>query len=248
MIVLKVLLLFTVGTIAGFLNVLAGGGSFLTLPMLIFMGLPPTVANGTNRVAIFMQNVIAVKRFHDYKVFPFRFAIYVMLPAVLGSILGAYCATIIADDLFKKILAFLMVGITLLSMSDPTRGLEKKHMNMTTLRWMIISLVFLAIGFYGGFVQAGVGFLILSAMVFTGFDFVEANAVKVFVILIFTVFALVVFTLQHKVNYVWGIILGCGNVLGAYIATAMAIKKGNKFVQKVVLVAIIIMALKLLFG
>lgn len=248
MIVFKVLLLFAVGAVAGFLNVLAGGGSFLTLPVLIFMGLPPTVANGTNRVAIFMQNVVAVKKFHDYRVFPLRFALLVVLPAVFGSILGAYSATIIADAVFKKILALLMVGITLLSMSDTTRGLEKREVKITGFRWVLIILIFFAIGFYGGFVQAGVGFLILSAMVLTGFDFVEANAVKVFVILIFTVFALIIFTLQHKVNYLWGLVLGCGNVLGAYTAAAAAVKKGNRFVQKVVFAAIVVMALKLLFG
>lgn len=243
----KVSLLFIVGTVAGFLNVLAGGGSFLTLPVLIFMGLPPTVANGTNRVAIFMQNIVAVKKFHDYKVFPLTFSLFVMVPAAIGAIAGAYFATIIAEALFKKLLAFIMVGITLFSLSDPTRGLKKKEVNFNTFRWLLVAVVFLFIGFYGGFVQAGVGFLILSAMVLSGFDFIEANAVKVFVILIFTVFALIIFTAHHKVNYFWGIVLGLGNVTGAYIATIMAVKRGNKFIQRVVFIAIVIMALKLLF-
>lgn len=245
---LKIALLLMVGTIAGFLNVLAGGGSFLTLPMLIFMGLPPTVANGTNRVAILMQNVMAVKKFHEFKVFPLKFSLLVTIPAVIGSIAGAYAATVIPDATFKKVLAFIMIAITLVTMLNPTEKLSSRDISWSKGRWTAIILMFLAIGFYGGFVQAGVGFLILSAMVVAGFDLIHGNAVKVFVILIFTVFALVIFTIQSKVNYTWGIVLGTGNVTGAYMATVTAVKKGNRFVQQVVFVAIVIMAIKLLVG
>ncbi len=245
---LKILLLLSVGTIAGFLNVLAGGGSFLTLPMLIFMGLPPTVANGTNRVAILMQNIVAVKKFHEFKVFPLKFSLLVTIPAVIGSLAGAYAATIIPDATFKKALAFIMVAVTLITMLNPTEKLSSREISWGKGKWAAVVLMFLGIGFYGGFVQAGVGFLILSAMVVAGFDLIHGNAVKVFVILIFTVFALIVFTIQGKVNYMWGAILGLGNVTGAYLATVTAVKKGNKFIQKVVFLAIVIMAIKLLSG
>ncbi len=245
---LKIPLLLLVGVIAGFLNVLAGGGSFLTLPMLIFMGLPPTVANGTNRVAILMQNIVAVKKFHEFKVFPLKFSLLITIPAVLGSLAGAYTATIIPDATFKKALAFIMVIITIITMLNPTEKLASKELPLSKGRWVALAFMFLGIGFYGGFVQAGVGFLILSAMVVAGFDLIHGNAVKVFVILIFTVFALVIFTIQGKVNYLWGAVLGMGNVTGAYLATTVAVKKGNRFIQKVVLVAIVIMAIKLLAG
>ena len=245
---LKIVLLLLVGTIAGFLNVLAGGGSFLTLPMLIFMGLPPTVANGTNRVAILMQNVMAVKKFHEFKVFPLKFSLLVTIPAVLGSLAGAYAATVIPDAAFKKALAIIMIVITLITMLNPTEKLTSREMAWGKGRWTAMVLMFLGIGFYGGFVQAGVGFLILSAMVVAGFDLIHGNAVKVFVILIFTLFALVVFTVQGKVNYLWGAVLGVGNVTGAYLATVTAVKKGNRFVQRVVFVAIVVMAIKLLAG
>ncbi|RLD99921.1 MAG: sulfite exporter TauE/SafE family protein [Aquificota bacterium] len=244
----KALLLLLVGTVAGFLNVLAGGGSFLTLSMLIFMGLPPTVANGTNRVAIFMQNIMAVKKFHEFKVFPIRFSLMVTVPAVIGSLAGAYAATAIPDATFKKALAFIMIAITLVTMLNPIEKLSSREISWGKGRWAIVILMFLAIGFYGGFVQAGVGFLILSAMVVAGFDLIHGNAVKVFVILIFTIFALVIFTIQGKANYLWGAVLGVGNVTGAYLATVTAIKKGNRFVQKVVFVAIMIMAIKLLLN
>ena len=246
--VLKIPLLLAVGVLAGFLNVMAGGGSFLTLPVLIFMGLPPTVANGTNRVAIFMQNIMAVKKFHDFKVFPLKFSLLVTIPAVIGSLAGAYFATVIPDVTFKKALAFIMIAVTLFTMLAPTERLGTREISWSKGRWTLTVLMFLGIGFYGGFVQAGVGFLILSAMVVAGFDLVHGNAVKVFVILIFTVFALIIFTIQGKVNYLWGAILGLGNVTGAYLATVTAVKKGNRFVQRVVFVAIVIMALKLLLG
>lgn len=245
---MKELLLFLVGILTGFINVIAGGGSFLTIPLLIFMGLSPTVANGTNRLGIFLQSFFAVRKFHQYGVFPVKFAIFAAVPATLGSLFGAYWATIISETSFKKYLAILMVVITLITMYNPLNKLKIRQDNEFSLKRKIsIFIVFFLIGIYGGFIQAGVGFLILAGMMLTGYDLVAGNAVKTFVILIFTLFSLVIFILNAKVNFTLGLILGVGSIIGAQLGTTVSVKKGNKFIQYFVTVCIIIFAIKLLF-
>jgi hypothetical protein len=245
---MKEVLLFLVGILTGFVNVIAGGGSFLTIPLLIFMGLPPTVANGTNRLGIFLQSLFAVRKFHQYGVFPVKFAIFVAIPATLGSLLGAYWATIISETSFKKYLAILMIVITLITLYNPLNKLKTKQDEDFSLRRKIaIFIVFFIIGIYGGFIQAGVGFLILAGMMLTGYDLVAGNAVKTFVILIFTLFALVIFIANSKVNFTLGLILGAGSIIGAILGTTVSVKKGNKFIQYFVTVCIFIFSVKLLF-
>lgn len=242
------ILLFLVGVITGFINVIAGGGSFLTLPLLIFMGLPPTVANGTNRLGIFLQSITAVKQFHKLGVFPVKFAIFAAIPATLGSLLGAYWATIISENSFKRYLAVLMIVITLITMYNPIGKFKPKHEStLSGNRKVVIFIIFFLIGIYGGFIQAGVGFLILAGMLLTGYDLIVGNAVKTFVTLIFTIFALAIFIMSSKVNFTLGIILGVGNMIGAHFGTTVAVKKGNKFIQYFVTVCIIIFAVKLFF-
>jgi hypothetical protein len=244
---MKEILLFLVGILTGFVNVIAGGGSFLTIPLLIFMGLPPTVANGTNRLGIFLQSLFAVRKFHQYGVFPVKFAIFAAIPATLGSLLGAYWATIISENSFKKYLAILMIVITLITMYNPLNKLKtKQDEDFSLRRKIVIFIVFFLIGIYGGFIQAGVGFLILAGMMLTGYDLVAGNAVKTFVILIFTLFALVIFIMNAKVNFTLGLILGAGSIIGANLGTTVSVKKGNKFIQYFVTVCIIIFAIKLL--
>ena len=173
--IVQAILLLAAGAFAGFINTLAGGGSFLTLPLLIFMGLPPTVANGTNRLAIFLQCLLASARFHSYGVFPARFAILVSVPAVAGALLGAYLAATMADDTFRNWLAGFMVVMTLTTLFAP--GARRSGpIELSRGRWALVAGAFFLAGIYGGFIQAGVGFLLLACMALTGYDLVAGNA------------------------------------------------------------------------
>ncbi len=144
----------------GPLNVVAGGGSFLTLPILIFFGLPPGVANGTNRVAILLQNLVASWGFHRHGVLDPRAVVWAALPATAGAGLGAWAALSISDDAFRHVLAALMVVVTLWTLVS--RRSEPKE-QPAVLRVGMLAVGFFGVGMYGGFVQAGVGFFILAA-------------------------------------------------------------------------------------
>lgn len=235
-----------VGVIAGFLNVLAGGGSLLTLPLLIFFGLPAATANGTNRVAIFCQNIFAITGFKRQGVFPIRLALLCMPPALLGSYLGANLAINVDEMLFRRLLALIMVGVLLFMVFDPMQRFRRQERPMTPMRTLVLIVSFFGVGLYGGFVQAGVGFLIITALLVHGLDLVRINAVKVLVIFAFTAVALGVFVLHGQVDYILGFSLAAGNSVGGWIATHYAVKKGHEWIKRFVIITVLVFALRLL--
>ena len=238
--------LMLVGVIAGFLNVLAGGGSLLTLPLLIFFGLTAATANCTNRVAIFCQNIFAITGFKRQGVFPIRLALLCMPPALLGSYLGANLAISVDEMLFRRLLAMIMVGVLLFMVFDPMKRFRSQERPMTPMRTVVLIVSFFGVGVYGGFVQAGVGFLIITALLVHGLDLVRINAVKVLVIFAFTAVALGVFIVHGQVDYVLGLSLAVGNSLGGWIATHYAVKKGHDWIKRFVIVTVLVFALRLL--
>ena len=240
--------LIAVGAIAGVLNILAGGGSLLTLPLLIFFGLPAATANGTNRIAILCQNIFAIGGFQRQGVFPLRLALLCTPPALLGSYLGARIAIDIDEELFKQVLALVMVGVLIIMAVDPMRRLRRSEMRLTPVRVAVLLVSFFFIGIYGGFVQAGVGFLVITGLLVHGLDLVRINAVKVLVIFAFTIVALAVFVRHGQVDYVLGLALAIGNSLGGWSASYLAVRKGHTWIKHFVTVTVLLFALRLLFG
>jgi len=253
---LAFVLLFAAGTVAGTINVLAGGGSFLTLPLLIFLGLPPTVANGTNRVAILVQNVGAVWSFDRHGVMDWSWIRRAALPALAGAGLGTWAAIRIGDASFQRILATLMIVFAVVMLLDPLRNRIKRGAAAVDnqaaedaaparLSGVAFSATFFGVGVYGGFVQAGVGFFILALAMLAGFDLVRGNALKVLVVLVFTPLVLVLFAMAGKVDWGMGIALAGGNLLGGLTGTHLTVLKGHAWVKRVVVVMIVVFALKL---
>ena len=240
--ILFFLLLFVVGIAAGFINTLAGGGSTLVLPVLILSGIPSPVANATNRVAILMQNLTGTYRFHKHGRLKVKPVLHITLAAIIGSLVGSIFAIKVDSATFDKILGIVFIFI-LVMMLRPKQKRERKSLP----RWLEF-IIFLGVGFYGGFIQVGVGFILLATLnLIENYDMVNANAVKVFIVLCYTVFAVIVFAISGKILWVYGLILACGNSLGAYLGVKAVIKKGERVVKIVLAIAIIIACLKL-FG
>jgi uncharacterized membrane protein YfcA len=236
-----------VGIIAGFINTLAGSGSLLTLPLLMFLGLPANIANGTNRVAIFLQNVVAVGSFRKKEVFQYSEATWLVIPASVGAILGSLVAVHFNEHILSLFIGGLLVFMFIIILLKPDRWIKEQagRIDGSPRFWSII--IFFFIGVYGGFIQAGVGFFLLAGLVLNvGADLLKANALKVFIILVYTAVALVVFFINGQVNLKIGLILAVGNMLGAWIGTNVAVSWGPKFVRIILLLAIFVSALKLL--
>lgn len=234
---------------AGYINTLAGSGSLLTLPLLIFLGLPAPVANGTNRVAILLQNVVAVSRFRRRGVLELRHAAWLVVPAVVGSLLGARVAVELDEELMRRTIGVLMLVMAVVILVRPKRWLEgRPEAERSRPGWGSV-LAFLAIGAYGGFIQAGVGIFLLAGLVLgAGLDLVRANALKVFIVLCFTVFALAVFVAHDQVRWDLGLVLALGNMAGAWVATHMAVERGAGFVRWVLIAVVVASGVALLAG
>ena len=238
-----------IGAIAGFINVLAGGGSFLTLPLLIFLGLPPNLANGTNRLAILMQNTFAIGRFMKQKVNPGKFALKAAAFSVPGGIIGAWLATLVSNSQFKMSLALVMIGMSLFTLfSTNKQSGDPLDPEVYVGSWIGPGFAYFLVGIYGGYIQAGVGFLVLSVLLWQNINLVHGNAVKLTIIFFFTAIALLIFAWNGQVNWAMGAMLGIGNMLGAWLGTHVAIKKGHNFIKHVVTVAVIVFAIKLLLS
>lgn len=244
----SILLLFLAGLFAGFINVIAGGGSLITLPVLIFLGLPPAVANGTNRLGILFQTSTAVVGFRSKGITTFPFSIYCGLSATVGSIIGANIAVDIKGELFNKILAIVMIVVVLLIVFKPKIRAEE-ILERTAGKHLVISLIaFFLFGIYGGFINAGIGFVLLLFLAyFNKMTLVKANATKVTIAFIYTFAAIMVFIMNDKISWIHGLFLAAGNGVGAWFSSRLSVKKGDGFIKIFLLVMVIAMAIKLWF-
>ncbi len=241
-------LLIGVGFAVGFINTVAGGGSLLSLPVLIFLGLPPSVANGTNRVAIVIQTATAVAGFKSKGVSTFPFNAYLGFSALIGSIIGAYIAVDIDGRLFNRILAIIMVTVIFIIIFKPKT--DKKHLSeRLTGKYLWIGIIaFFFFGIYGGFINAGLGFIMIFFLHFVShMTLVRANATKVAIVFMYMLSALAVFALNDKVDWFVGLILAIGNASGAWLASRYSVKKGDRFIKTFILIMVAVMAVKLWF-
>lgn len=239
------LLLFAAGTAAGFINVNAGGGSTITLPILIFLGLDGAVANGTNRIAIFVQNVSAITSFKKEKYQHFKTSFKMALFTLPGTIAGAVIAINISNELFETVLGIIMIGI-IISMIIPNKRKIFSDNPAGEQGWMVFLSMF-GIGFYGGFIQVGVGFLLMASLHYLmKLNLVYVNMHKVFIVFIYTIPALSIFIFSGNVNWQFGLTLAAGNALGAWWGAKFSVKKGEKYIKIVLIAAVLIMSAKLL--
>ncbi len=241
----KIITLFGVGAIAGFINVMAGGGSSITLPTLIFLGLDSAVANGTNRIAILLQNISGIASFQREGVHQFKESFILSLFTLPGAIIGAFIAVKIDNILFQKILGFVMIGVVISMFFIPKSRNSQAIKKNNTHRFLIYSAMF-GIGFYGGFIQVGVGFIIMASLYhILGLDLLYINMHKLFIVFIYTIPALLIFICTGNVNWAFGLSMATGNAFGAWWSAKLSVKGGEKIVRVILGIAIIIMALKL---
>ncbi len=250
----QLVIVVTTGVCAGFLNTVAGGGSLLTLPVLIFLGLDgATMANGTNRVAIMIQNTVGVAGFRRKGVSDFRYGILIAIPAMIGAVMGALLVINLGKFdkngvIFNRLLAIIMFGVLVITLSNPFKKFQSDVENLGAFRKILAVLLFFFLGIYMGFIQAGVGFMIIATLtIVNGFNLVRTNALKMFVVLFCTLVALIIFVVNKHVDWRLGISLGVGNAAGAWIGSHWAVEKGDKWIRIVLVVTVLAFAIKLIW-
>ncbi|MEK9740204.1 MAG: sulfite exporter TauE/SafE family protein [Flavobacteriaceae bacterium] len=244
----QMLLLIGVGFLAGVINTLAGGGSIFTLPVLLFLGLPPAIANGTNRIPIVVQSLSGALGYKSKGVSTFPFNIYLGISASIGAFLGAQIALDISGLLFNRILAIIMLVFGLLILIQSKKFSVDLPERLTGKYLLYSILGFFLIGIYGGFINAGIGIVI---MIFLNrvnhLSLVKTNATKVVVVFIYSTIALALFTYYDAVDWKLGGGMAVGTSLGAWFSSRWSVKKGDHVIRLAMLITILIMALKLWF-
>jgi uncharacterized membrane protein YfcA len=241
-------LLTAVGVIAGFLNVMAGGGSLLTVPVMVFMGLPGPVANGTNRIAILAQNLSAITAFRRRGLADLRLSLSLSACAIPGAVAGALVGVRLEGVWFNRVLALVMITVMLVMHFGGQRNpAPAEHQPDRRQLWRG-HLLMIAVGFWGGFIQIGVGFLIMPVLNrVMGFDLVRTNMHKVAIVAAYTVAALLVFASQVQVLWVVGAALALGNAIGGYLGAHFSVSRGEGLIRSVLNVVLLAFILKLLF-
>lgn len=239
-------LLALVGIAAGWLNVMAGGGSLLTVPMMLFMGVPGPVANGTNRIAILAQNITAVTAFRRLGFADYRLSLSLSAAAALGALGGASLGVHLAGEWFDRVLALVMIGVMLLMATGHDRvqadGGAAQARNQVPGHLLMV-----AAGFWGGFIQIGVGFILMPILHrVMGLDLVRVNMHKVFIVLVFTIVALAVFASRLELLWWTGVGLAVGNSIGGWLGAHTTVRRGEKLIRRVLYLTLGAFIIKLL--
>lgn len=242
----QIAVLFGVGIISGWINVMAGGGSLLTVPVMVFMGLPGPVANGTNRIGIIGQNISSVWTFFRRGYSDFRLSASLAACASIGAVFGANVGVRLDGVWFERTLAMVMIGILVIMLT----GIGQKPVEAgdKPKNLLLGHILFVGAGFWGGFIQIGVGLIqlpILNRVM--GIDLVRANMHKVFVALVFSFVALAVFASQVEIAWTLGLALAAGHAVGGRFGANSAVERGERLIKLVFYVALVAMAIKLLF-
>ena len=242
-------LLFGVGIMAGFVNVMAGGGSLLTVPVMVFMGLPGPVANGTNRIAILAQNLTAIATFAGQGLQGFRLSLSLAACALPGAIAGAFLGVHLEGVWFNRLLALIMLGVLLLMHFDRGTKTHREHHHPTRKQLLHGHLLMVAVGFWGGIIQIGIGFIIMPVLNrVMGLDLVHTNMHKVFIIAAYTVFALLIFASQVELLWMVGLALAAGNTIGGYLGARFTVTGGERMVRWVLNVVLCAFIIKLILN
>lgn len=237
-----------IGLLTGFINTLAGGGSLLTLPFLIFLGLDAPIANGTNRLGIFFQTLVGGVMLQRETRMSLRGSGWYFVPAVAASITGALLAVEIDDKMMRIIIGVVMVLMLIPLMVNNRKWLATTSNPDHKRNRPLLVFIFTAIGFYGGFIQAGSGIFLLSALVLVAnYTLPHANVLKNLIIACYTLPALVVFFINDQIHWPFGLLLMAGQMTGSWAAAKYAGKSKNaaKVIRILLIVMVIVGAAKM---
>jgi len=242
----SLILIMIAGIISGIINVLAASGSMLILPLLIFLGIDPNVANGTNRIAILFQNIVAVRNYRKQKILPIRVNLPILIAATLGATLGSLFVVSIDRATLTLIIGYLFIVMFVVMLFKKKYWFKNStETNFEKIKSKTMIVIFFFIGFFGGFIQAGVGVFLLAGLIAgIGYDIIRANALKVFVVLVYTPVSIAIFLYNDMIIWEIGIALALGHIIGAYFASKYASRMGLKFLNYLLLVIILLSGLE----
>lgn len=234
------------GFIVGFFNTIAGGATVVSIAILMFLGLPATVANGTHRIAAAFQTLVSVLVFNKQNILDTKKGIRLGIPTTIGSVAGAIAAVNVDEQVFRKFVGAAMLLMLVFIFYKPANWLKYDNVKTGLKISPFQHTLFFLIGFYGGFIYIGIGYFLLAGLVLSiGYDLVRANALKVFIVLLYVPFSLIVYMVNGSINYRYALILTLGQMIGAWFGAKSSTQFGAGFIRWVMLVFILLTTLQL---
>ena len=247
---LEFLLFAVAGVGTGIINTLAGSGSLVTLPIFIFLcGLPAPIANGTNRIGVMVQSAVGVAAFRNMKATDYRGSAWIVVPAVAGAILGSRIAVDLNEEAMNTALGILMVLMLVVLTVRPERWIHEGSFHPDRNKAPLTMLVFFAIGIYGGFIQAGVGILLMAGLVLlSGYSLSATNGIKLLIVFAYGIPTLIVFYMQGQVHLAYGLLMAGFQGIGALLAAKFVVKvpHANVWIHRLLILIVAASAAKFL--
>lgn len=234
------------GFIAAVMNTLAGYGSIITLTILMdVLGLPANMANGTNRVNILANSLAGTIGFQKNGKLDLTNGKWILITVCIGAVCGVLLAVNVSNEQFRAIFKYLIVVLFLFIIIKPKRWIRDISDYKDIPIWKMV-LVYFPIGFYGGFIQMGMGIVFLMAgVLISGFTIIKANALKMVIIFVYTILSIVVFHYNGLVNWKIGAVLSIGTALGGFLTAnyASSIKNANLYAYRFLVIIVFIVLL-----
>ncbi|MCS7037602.1 MAG: sulfite exporter TauE/SafE family protein [Saprospiraceae bacterium] len=236
------------GVVSGIINTLAGSGSLITLPILVFLcGLPAPIANGTNRIGVLLQNVVAIRALSHVGIADFQGSAWLVVPATIGGIVGSRIAVSITETWMNYTLGGLMAFMLIVLLLRPERWLRDSKPAIEHHQHPLTVSAFFFIGVYGGFIQAGVGIFLLAGLVWlTRYSLSGGNGVKLLIVLMLTIPSTVVFFFYNQVHLGYGLLMALFQGVGAWIGVRFIahVPNANLWIYRLLLAITAVSALK----
>lgn len=239
-----VIILVVFGFLGAFINAIVGGGGLITLPALLFLGLPPATAIATNKLASTFGNLTSMLTFLRAGKVDFKLLKPIVPLVFLGSMVGAVTVNYISSDLLKPLIFIMLVVVLIYTIVNKEWGSVEKWLEMTKKRKVLLIGVLIAIGFYDGFLGPGTGSFIIFAFILMGFDFIQAAGNAKLLNFTSNIAALITFLFLDAVNYSYGIIMGISMIIGAFAGTKFALVRGTTYVRIIFIVVTSLLILK----
>lgn len=249
--IIPTLVVFTAGVLAGMINSIAGGGTLVSFPALVWIGRDPVIANATSTVAIWPGSLAGAFGFRRELATARKWLLLLIIPSLVGGIAGSWLLLRTPSETFAALVPFLILGATLLFAAQEmiTRRLGRiaqAHENPTR-GWVTFVLLFqLLVGLYGGYFGAGIGILMLAALGIIGMtDLHQMNGLKNVLAICINGIAAVYFIMMNAVVWRDVLVMVGGSLAGGYLGAHFAHRLGRRFVRRAVVVIGVVMTVAL---
>lgn len=238
------LILFFTGLFAGFVDSIAGGGGLLTMPVLLWSGLPPAVALGTNKLQGTIGTLTSSINFYHKGYIPFKSALSSVIMAFCGSALGTLSVTRIDSTTLSALLPLLLMLFAVYFFFSPR--LSDLDVRQRINRHVFAVTAGFAIGFYDGFFGPGTGsFYVIAYVTLLGYGAIKATAHTKLLNFSSNISALLFFQLAGLVSWKIGLVMGIGQMIGSYAGSHMTMKHGVQLIKPMLIIVSAVLSIKL---